>query len=155
MHLEFCLFSFCAWNVHIYLTSAKCTSLDRSTGEGPGSPGAKAAFTRWASESLCLGPADSLSVELILSNQNTKQGLGFAVGYRVIDLKTLGNILAGIVGFASTAVPILFSLRPSTVEISTGEACGLTTTEITTIQSLMSRNETCSYNMTLNEILGM
>ena len=41
------------------------------------------------------------------------------------------------------------------VEIGTGEACGLTTTEITTIQSLMSRNETCSYNMTLNEILGM
>ena len=41
---------------------------------------------------------------------------GFTVGHRVMDLKTLGNILAGLAGFASTVVPILFSLRPSTVE---------------------------------------
>eukprot|EP01051_Picozoa_sp_SAG22_P002608 SAG22_NODE_118_length_19263_cov_16.155813_20_plen_241_part_00 len=32
-------------------------------------------------------------IELILDRQNTKQGLGFCVGYRVMDLKTLGNIL--------------------------------------------------------------
>merc|ERR1711865_99741 len=63
-------------------------------------------------------------VERILNNENTKQGLGFTVGYRVMDLKTLGNIVAGIVGVASTAVPILFSLRPSAVEIGTN-ACSL------------------------------
>ena len=94
-------------------------------------------------------------VEEILNNQNTKQGLGFTVGYRVMDLKTLGNILAAIGGFATTAVPILFSLRPNTVSIG-DDACGLTDTEVTMLQSsMLMRNETCAYNMTLNEILGM
>lgn len=94
-------------------------------------------------------------VEKILDRQNAKQGLGFTVGYRVMDLKTLGNILATIAGVASTVVPILFSLRSSMGSIGTDDACELTTTEITTIQSLMSRNETCAYNITINEILGM
>ena len=94
-------------------------------------------------------------IELILNNQNTKQGLGFTVGHRVMDLKTLGNIVAAIVGVASTAVPILFSLRPSTVAIGT-DACSLTASEIGIFQStMMGRNESCAYNMTLNEILGM
>ena len=52
-------------------------------------------------------------VEKILDRENTKQDLGFTVGYRVMDLKTLGNIVAGIGGLAITAVPILISLRPS------------------------------------------
>ena len=38
----------------------------------------------------------------LLQRQNTKQGLGFTVGYRVMDLKTLGNILGGIGGVASS-----------------------------------------------------
>ena len=94
-------------------------------------------------------------VEKILDRQNTKQGLGFTVGHRVMDLKTLGNIVAAIGGFATTAVPILFSLRPSTVSVG-DDACGLTATEVTMIKSsMLLRNETCAYNMTLNEILGM
>ena len=61
----------------------------------------------------------------LLQRQNTKQGLGFTVGYRVMDAKkTLGNILAGIGGVASTAVPLLFSLRPSSVEIG-DKVCSL------------------------------
>jgi hypothetical protein len=72
-----------------------------------------------------------------------------------MDLKTLGNILAGLAGFASTAVPILFSLRPSAVKTGT-DACSLTATEISVIQSgMMSRNETCTYNMTIDDVLGM
>lgn len=93
-------------------------------------------------------------VELILDRENTKQGLGFCVGYRVMDLKTFGNIVAAMAGVATTAVPIMISLRPRTTEASTG-VCELTTTEIATIQSLMSRNDTCAYNATINEILGM
>ncbi len=96
-------------------------------------------------------------VEQILDRQNTKQGLGFCVGQRVVDLKTLGNILGGIVGVATTAVPILFSLRPSTASIG-DDVCSLTASEIATIQGtiqgiMMGHNESCAYNMTLNEIL--
>ena len=94
-------------------------------------------------------------VELILDRQNTKQGLGFTVGNRVMDLKTLGNIIVGIAGLASTAVPILFSLRPNTISAGV-DACSLTTTEIAIFQStMMARNESCDYNMTVNEVLGM
>ena len=102
------------------------------------------------------------SIELILNNQNTKQGLGFTVGHRVMDLKTLGNIVAAIVGVASTAVPILFSLRPSTVSTGDtgGEVCGLSslsTPLLATIQGAVAGmgTETCSYNtITLGEIMG-
>ena len=91
-----------------------------------------------------------------LNNQNTKQGLGFTVGHRVMDLKTLSNILAGLVGFASTAVPILFSLRPSTTEIG-DEVCGVSAALVAMIKADVAGagNETCSYNVTLDEILGM
>ena len=94
-------------------------------------------------------------VEQILDRQNTKQGLGFCVGHRVVDLKTLGNIIACIIGIATTAVPILFSLRPSTASIG-DDVCSLTTSEIATIQgTMMDRNESCAYNISLSEILGM
>ena len=94
-------------------------------------------------------------VEQILDRQNTKQGLGFCVGHRVVDLKTLGNIVAAIVGVATTAVPILFSLRPSTASIG-DDVCSLTASEIATIQGMMmDRNESCAYNVSLSEILGM
>ena len=98
-------------------------------------------------------------MEQILNNQNTRQGLGFCVGYRVVDLKTLGNIVAAIVGVATTAVPVLFSLRPSKVSLG-DDVCSLTASEIAIFQSaseiaMMGRNESCAYNMTLNEILGM
>ena len=98
-------------------------------------------------------------MEQILDRQNTKQGLGFCVGHRVVDLKTLWNIVAAIVGVATTAVPILFSLRPSTASIG-DDVCSLTASEIAIFQSaseiaMMGRNESCAYNMTLNEILGM
>ena len=97
------------------------------------------------------------SIELILNNQNTKQGLGFTVGYRVMDLKTLGNIVATITGVASTAVPILLSLRLSTVEIGSDvdDLCTLSAPQVATIQGVMMGNESCAYNVTLNEIMGM
>ena len=95
-------------------------------------------------------------VEQILDRENTKQGLGFCVGHRVVDLKTLGNIVAAIAGVATTAVPILFSLRPSTVGIIGDDVCSLTTSQIATIQgTMMDRNESCAYNMSLSEILGV
>lgn len=96
------------------------------------------------------------SIELILNNQNSQQGLGFTMGHRVMDLKTLGNIVVGIVGVATTAVPILFSLRPSSVEIG-DDVCSLSPALVTSIQSVVTGmgDDTCSYNMTLNEILVM
>ena len=90
-------------------------------------------------------------VEQILNNQNTKQGLGFCVGHRVVDLKTLGNIVAAIVGVATTAVPILFSLRPSTAGDGVGqESCGLSAAEQAAFQTTASLiNASCTYNITV------
>ena len=91
-------------------------------------------------------------VELILSNENTNQGLGFCVGYRVVDLKTLGNIMAAIVGIATTAVPILFSLRPSTASdgVGLGGQCELTELQTDAIRGLAGLfNASCTYNITV------
>ena len=106
---------------------------------------------------MCLGPADSLSVELILSNQSTKQGLGFCVGHRVVDLKTLGNIVAAIVGIATTAVPILFSLRPSTASdgVGSGAQCELNELQTNAIRGLAGLfNASCNYNASITEVLS-
>jgi len=98
-------------------------------------------------------------VEKILDRQNTKQGLGFVVGERVVDLKTLNNIVATIFGIGTTVVPILFSLRPDAGDgdiISGSDACALTSTQVTMIRSsMLARNETCSFNQTLSDILAM
>ena len=97
-------------------------------------------------------------VEQILNNQNTRQGLGFCVGHRVVDLKTLGNIVAAIVGVATTAVPILFSLRPSTASDGVGlESCGLSAAEQEAVRAMVGSWENssmCSYNQTLDDILA-
>ena len=90
-------------------------------------------------------------VEQILDRQNTKQGLGFCVGHRVVDLKTLGNIMGAIVGIATTAVPILFSLRPSTASDGVGlESCELTELQTDAIRGLAGLfNASCTYNITV------
>ena len=101
-------------------------------------------------------------VEQILDRQNTKQGLGFCVGHRVVDLKTLGNIVAAIIGIATTAVPILFSLRPSTASDGVGlESCGLSAAEQDSVRMAVravvgswENSSMCSYNQTLDEILA-
>ena len=97
-------------------------------------------------------------VEQILDRQNTKQGLGFCVGHRVVDLKTLGNIVAVIVGAATTAVPVLFSLRPGTASVGAGlESCGLSAAEQEAVRAMVgswANSSMCSYNQTLDDILA-
>ena len=96
-------------------------------------------------------------VELILSNENTKQGLGFCVGHRVVDLKTLGNIVAAIVGIATTAVPILFSLRPSAASdgVGSGAQCELNELQTNAIRGLAGLfNASCNYNASITEVLS-
>ena len=95
-------------------------------------------------------------VEQILDRENTKQGLGFCVGHRVVDLKTLGNIVAGIVGVATTAVPILFSLRPSTASdgVGSGAQCELNELQTSAIRGLAGLfNASCNYNVSITEVL--
>ena len=97
-------------------------------------------------------------VEQILDRQNTKQGLGFCVGHRVVDLKTLGNIVVAIVGFATTVVPILFSLRPGMASDGVGqESCGLSAAEQEAVRAMVgswANSSMCSYNQTLDDILA-
>ena len=93
-------------------------------------------------------------VEQILDRQNTKQGLGFCVGHRVVDLKTLGNIVTAIIGVATTVVPILLSLRPDTASDVGLESCELTEAQLVSIRAAMfGRNASCSYNMTIGSAL--
>ena len=93
-------------------------------------------------------------VERILDRQNTKQGLGFVVGERVVDLKTLNNITATIFGIGTTVVPILFSLRPNIAADDATTSIGAC--EVTELQNNMVwslfRNSTCG-NLTIDEIL--
>ena len=64
--------------------------------------------------------------------------------------------MAAIAGIAATAVPILFSLRPSTVETG-DDVCSLSAGLVASIQAdvVGMGNETCSYNITVDEIMGM
>ena len=92
-----------------------------------------------------------LHLELILDRQNTKQGAGFVVFGRVVDLKTLGNIIGGLVSFASVVVPVLYSLRPSKEEAGGDtQTCELSTAQKTAVQEMLGAiNVSCTYNMTV------
>ena len=90
-------------------------------------------------------------IELMLDRENTKQGAGFVVLGRVIDMKTLGNILGALVSIGSTTVPIMWSLRPEHSNEAT-TPCALTEIETRTIRAAIS-HISCSYNMTIDEVI--
>eukprot|EP01051_Picozoa_sp_SAG22_P007524 SAG22_NODE_533_length_9401_cov_5.643625_1_plen_466_part_00 len=105
--------------------------------------------------------------ESLLQNQNRGQGLGFVVGGKpgsadgkVVDKNTLKAIFAAMSGFLGTALPLIVAMasRENWIDdefaVGTPSACVLSAHQITIIQSaMMERNATCSYNMSLDEIL--
>ena len=72
-----------------------------------------------------------------------------------MDLRTLGNIIAAIVGIATTVVPVLFSLRPAAVKVDDDvSSCGLTSSQQLLIESqvqstLSAINSSCAFNLTI------
>jgi hypothetical protein len=101
-------------------------------------------------------------LETFLRNVNHGQGIGFKVGGLVLTKKFLFIMFVEFLTGLLFIVPIMLSHgvaeEDSTNDsVSIGDdACGLTPSEIAVIQSgMLMRNESCTYNLTLDEILGM
>ena len=101
-------------------------------------------------------------IEKILDRQNTKQGLGFVVVGRVLDMKTLGNIVASLASAALVVLPVIYSLRPERAETTAnaglGDPCALSAVEaisaVDTIRAVLSQNATCYYNISISDVLA-
>ena len=92
--------------------------------------------------------------------QNHGQGLGFKLGHTVIDRRTLTSAAAKMVtGFTSVyAVLIALGEKPGGSEGAgtAAHVCELSAAQVSMVQSvLQERNASCSFNMTVDEILGM
>ena len=90
-------------------------------------------------------------LELILDRQNSKQGVGFIVFGRLVDIKTLGNIVGALVSAGLVVLPVIYSLRPhDTQRFSSDDACGLSNDQRLTAQGLFATwNASCAYNLTI------
>ena len=92
--------------------------------------------------------------------QNSGQGLGFKLGHTVIDRKTLTSAAAKMVTGFTTIYAVLLALggKPGSsagVGVEAG-VCELSAAQVSMVQSvLQERNASCSFNMTIDEILGM
>jgi hypothetical protein len=72
----------------------------------------------------------------------------------VVDRRTLVRIFVALNGALGTLGPIIFALKPPA--IPSGEtACSLSDQQTALIRSaMMDRNATCTYNMTVDAVLG-
>ena len=88
--------------------------------------------------------------------QNSGQGLGFTLGYTVIDRKTLTGAAAKMVTGFTTIYTILLALGEPGGSASAGvEACELSAMQLAGIQAaMMGRNASCAYNMTVAQAIG-
>ena len=89
--------------------------------------------------------------------QNSGQGLGFTLGYTVIDRKTLTSAAAKLVTGFTTIYAVLLALSDkSGGSASAGvEACELSAMQLAGIQAVMAGgNASCAYNMTVGEAIG-
>jgi hypothetical protein len=95
-------------------------------------------------------------MERVLRQENKGSGIGFVVGHKVVDRRTLGTILVGMSGVLGTIVPVILALQPNARHV--GELpCSLSPTQVSVIQGVLSEssNNTCNFNQTLNEVLAM
>ena len=91
-----------------------------------------------------------------LKSANHNQGLGFVIFSKVVDLKTLNFIIVSIGSVIGGLLPLIFVLTSEASVKAEEHACTLTTSQIMTIQgAMMSGNESCKYNQTISEVLGM
>ena len=92
--------------------------------------------------------------------QNSGQGLGFTLGYTVIDRKTLTSAAAKMVtGFTTIYATLLaVSEKPggSAGAGAAADVCELSAAQVSMVQSvLQERNASCSFNMTVDAVLAM
>ena len=97
-------------------------------------------------------------LERSLERCNRGQGLGFVVGGRVMDRRTLQLIGASMCGALTTVVPLIFGLNPPTSFVNINmEMCALSDTQTASVQAaLLDANASCSYdNVTLASVLRL
>ena len=70
--------------------------------------------------------------------QKKGSGIGFVVGHKVVDRRTLGTILVGMSGVLGTIVPVILALQPNARHV--GELpCSLSPTQVF-IQGVLSES---------------
>ena len=98
------------------------------------------------------------SLETYMKELNRGQGLGFVVSGIVIDIGMMNRIFSALVSFLVTVVPIILALTPSTVAAydDTLGACELSNEQQAAIKATAQVviNGSCSYNITLDAIMG-
>ena len=91
--------------------------------------------------------------------QNSGQGLGFTLGYTVIDRKTLTSAAAKMVtGFTTIYATLLaLSEKPggSAGAGAAADVCELSVQQVRVVQSVLQHNASCSFNMTVDAVLAM
>eukprot|EP01043_Picozoa_sp_COSAG02_P050675 COSAG02_NODE_5238_length_4513_cov_5.055279_2_plen_106_part_00 len=89
----------------------------------------------------------------------SSQGLGFVVWGTVLDKKALKRLVASIASLIATGLPLVSALaEPKGQDNGSMEhvPCALTPFEISMVQTaFQQRNASCSYNMTINAVLGV
>eukprot|EP01043_Picozoa_sp_COSAG02_P026824 COSAG02_NODE_1556_length_11948_cov_8.326441_5_plen_537_part_00 len=96
-------------------------------------------------------------LERAMANVNRGQGVGFNVFGFVIDKKMLTLMAVKLYAGGSAAFTALLAYSAYAPGAAPGGAqCGLSAAQVGTVQGMMQgRNASCSYNMTVDEILGM
>ena len=92
-------------------------------------------------------------LETRLKRTNFAQGIGFRVGDKVLDRRSLRSFSLWLVGVVGTVVTALIALDEA-AHFGAG-ACSLTAQESASIRVAMSaRNASCAYNMSLASVLS-
>ena len=96
-------------------------------------------------------------LERAMANVNHGQGVGFNVLGIVIDKKMLTLMAVKLGASGSAAFTALLAYTAYAPGAAAGGAqCGLSAAQVGPVQGMMQeRNVSCSYNMTVDEILGM
>ena len=92
-----------------------------------------------------------------MRSQNDNQGLGFTLGGTVVNRKFLTLTGFRLAGSFTTLYAIIMAMGDDSAGSAGGEAaCELTEGQLVSIRAAMfGRNASCSYNMTVDAVLGM
>ena len=94
----------------------------------------------------------------MLRRLNSGQGLGFTLGYTVIDRKTINHTAVKLASTFATIYAVLLTMGESNDSLGHSnektEACALSEEHVAVIQAMLSVNTSCSYNMTIESVLS-
>lgn len=95
-------------------------------------------------------------LERAICLENRGAGIGFVVVGRVVDRSSLTTVLASMSALLGTIIPIFLALQPHRLSSADASLCSLSDAEVQSIQGLLSgRNQSCLYNMTIDNVLAL